>query len=507
MAFEDTVAEYQRRRAEALGMGGSERLARRKAQGVLNARERLDLLLDPGSFSESGLHARSIRPEMRDRTPADGKIAGFGRIDGRGVAVVANDFTVLGASSSVVNMKKIRHVKEIANARGLPLILLGESSGARMPDRMGAAGRASFGQDPFEYQRLRQTPWVSAMLGPCYGSSTWYACMSDYVVMRKGATMAVASERVTSMAINQPIDAQELGGWKLQTEVTGAVDLAVDTDEEAIAAVRRFLSYLPSHQNEPPPVADVPPGSDDQCSTILELLPEARNRVYDMRKIIAAVVDRGSLFELKARFGRSVVTGFARLDGQPIGIIANNGRRNRCRCLPEGNERPRHVGFLQPPDRDPRGSAGLPDRRRRRDARRAGEDHQLDERPRIGDDAEDLDRAAQELWAGLSEHGRRTQFERGRLLADGRFRLYGPGRRDECPLQFARRGRPRTLPHALCRADPRYFGLGPGRTVRGASRHRPARYPRVPQGDARGASAAADRGVGRHLLANWPTSY
>jgi acetyl-CoA carboxylase carboxyltransferase component len=214
MAFEQTISEHERRRAKALG-GGPERLARRKAQGVLNARERLDLLLDPGSFSETGLYAASIRPEMRERPPADGKIAGFGRIGGRGVAVVANDFTVLGASSSVVNMKKIRHVKETATARGLPLILLGESSGARMPDRMGAAGRASFGQDPIEYQRLRQTPWVSALLGPCYGSSTWYACMSDYVVMRKGATMAVASERVTSIAINRPIDAQELGGWKL----------------------------------------------------------------------------------------------------------------------------------------------------------------------------------------------------------------------------------------------------------------------------------------------------
>lgn len=324
MAFEETIAEHQRRRAKALGMGGPERLARRKARGVLNARERLDLLLDPGSFSESGLYATSIRPEMRDRTPADGKIAGFGRIDGRGVAVVANDFTVLGASSSVVNMKKIRHVKDIANARGLPLILLGESSGARMPDRMGAAGRASFGQDPIEYQRLRQTPWVSALLGPCYGSSTWYACMSDYAVMRKGATMAVASERVTSMAINQPIDAQELGGWKLQTEVTGAVDLAVDTDEEAIAAVRRFLGYLPSHHNEPPPVAEVAPGSDDACARILDLLPESRSRVYDMRQVIGAIVDPGSLLELKPRFGRSVVTGFARLDGKVIGIIANN---------------------------------------------------------------------------------------------------------------------------------------------------------------------------------------
>lgn len=324
MAHDDTMAEFERRRQQTLALGGPEKLARRRAEGLLDARQRLDLLLDPGSWTESGMFAAGIRPEVRERTPADGKIAGFGRIAGRAVAVVSNDFTVLGASSSLVNMKKIRHVKEVANARGLPLILLGESSGARLPDRMGAAGRAMLGQDPAEYQRLRQTPWVSALLGACYGSSTWYACMSDFVVMRKGATMAVASPRVTSLAINQPIDPQELGGWKLHAETTGLVDLAVDTDAEAIAAVARFLSYLPSHQAEPPPLAEVPPGSDEACARILELLPESRSRVYDMRKIARAIVDQGSLFELKARYGRSAVTALARLGGRAVGIIANN---------------------------------------------------------------------------------------------------------------------------------------------------------------------------------------
>ncbi|HZU90742.1 MAG TPA: carboxyl transferase domain-containing protein, partial [Stellaceae bacterium] len=258
------------------------------------------------------------------RTPADGKIAGFGRIDGRAVAVVANDFTVLGASSSAINMKKIRHVKEVANGRGLPLVLLGESSGARMPDRMGAAGRAMLGQDPTEYQRLRQTPWVSALLGPCYGSSTWYACMSDFVVMRKGAIMAVASPRVTALAINQPIDPEELGGWRLHAETTGLVDLATDTDAEAIAAIKRFLSYLPSHHGEPPPQVPVPPGAGAACTQILDLLPESRKAVYDVRRIVRVLVDPDSFFEVKPRFGRSAVTGLARLAGRSLGIIANN---------------------------------------------------------------------------------------------------------------------------------------------------------------------------------------
>jgi acetyl-CoA carboxylase carboxyltransferase component len=324
MPFEESLKELQQKTAEALAMGGPEKLAKRRAQGVLNARERIEHLVDDGSFVESGLFARSHRPEMRDRTPADGKVAGFARIDGREVALVANDFTVLGASSSVINMKKIKHVKQVANKRGLPLVLLGESSGARMPDRMGASGRAIIAQDPTEYQRLRESPWVSALLGPCYGSSTWYAAMSDFVVMRKGATMAIASSNVTSIAINKPVSAEELGGWKLLTGVSGLVDLAVDSDEQALDAIRKFLSYLPSHHNEPPPQRPVPPGSDDACRGILDILPESRNQVYDVRKIIAAVADKDSSFELKARYGRSVATVLARLDGKSVGFIGSN---------------------------------------------------------------------------------------------------------------------------------------------------------------------------------------
>jgi acetyl-CoA carboxylase carboxyltransferase component len=324
MPFEDVLEEYQARRAKALAMGSPASLAKRRSEGHLNARERLDHLLDPDSFVESGLFATGIRPEVRERTPADGKVAGYGRIDGRPVAVVSNDYSVLGASSSTINGKKIKHVKQVANQRGMPLVFLGESTGSRMPDRMGAPGRAIIGQDPAEYQRLRQTPWVAAQLGECYGSSTWYACMSDFVVMRKGATMAVASSRVTSMAINQTIDAQELGGWKLHTEKSGLIDLAVATDEEALDAVKRFLGYLPSHHNEAPPRHEVPEGSDAAIEKVLEILPESRGMVYDVRRIIAALADPGSVFELKGRFGKSIVTALAHIDGRSVGIIANN---------------------------------------------------------------------------------------------------------------------------------------------------------------------------------------
>ena len=323
MAFEAVLQDLETRRAKALAMGGEAKLAKRRAEGVLNARERLDGLLDPGSFVESGLFTRSARPEMRDASAADGKIAGFGRIDGRQVAVVSNDFTVLGASSAAINGKKIRHVKKAASQGSMPLIFLGESAGARMPDRMGASGRAMLGQDPEEYLRIRTIPWVSAVLGPCYGSSTWYSCISDFVVMRKGAKMSVASTRVTAVAIGKDVDSEELGGWELHATKTGLIDAVADTDEQALQIIRRFLGYLPSHNGEAPPMAEaVAPA--ELANRILEILPESRHKTYDVRGIIRCIVDAGSELELKPRFGRSVCTMLARLEGRSVGIVASN---------------------------------------------------------------------------------------------------------------------------------------------------------------------------------------
>ncbi len=322
--IEAILDELSARSGRALSMGNPKRLSQRREQGLLNARERIDALLDQGSFFEVGLHATSHRPEMRDRTPADGKISGFGTIDGRPVAVVSNDFTTLGASSSVINGKKIKYVKETAARRGMPLVMLGESSGARMPDRMGAAGRAILGQDPNEFRRRREMPLISAQLGDCYGSSTWYGCMSDFVVMRKGATMAVASSRVTSVAINQAVDAEELGGWKLHTETTGLVDVAVDDDAAALATVRKVLSYLPQSAAQEPPRLAVPEGAHGDPEELLRHFPTASTKVYDTRKVLGALVDRDSLFEFKPRFGRSIVTGLSRLGGRSVGVIANN---------------------------------------------------------------------------------------------------------------------------------------------------------------------------------------
>ncbi len=323
MAFEQLMDEYDRRVAAALAMGGPEKLEKRASAGLLDARARVDRLIDAGSFYESGLLGEAVMGE--GPSPADGKITGYARIDGREVVVVSNDFTVKGASSSLTNMRKIAQMRRVALMRGLPMVWLGESSGARLPDNQGARGMGTMlGNDPTQYQRTRETPWASAILGYCYGSSFLYNCCSDFSVMRKGAVMAVSSPGLVELATNQSISPEELGGWRVHAEVTGMVDMVVDTDEEALDALKRFLSYMPGHHGEAPPRAAVPAGSGDEMDGILDVLPESRTRVYDMRKVIRAIADRDSFFEIKARFGKVAVTGLARLDGQVVGFIANN---------------------------------------------------------------------------------------------------------------------------------------------------------------------------------------
>lgn len=317
----DCVAEYERRRAIAEGMGNAEKLRRRRDMGILDARARLARLLDAGSFSEVGLFAYTGDPE---KAPADGKIAGFGRIDGREVAAVSNDFTAMGASSTIVNGRKIGHMKRTAAQRGLPMVFLGESSGGRIPESMGAAGMGASGSDPTQYMRLRETPWAAAILGPCFGSSSWYSCLSDFKVMRRGALLCVSSSQLVKQATGAVVDSQDLGGWRLHAEKTGLVDLVVDSDEEAIDAIKRFLSYLPSHSQERAPIAAVPTGSGDAVADLATFLPNHRTQVYDMKKILRAVVDRDSFFELKPDFGKTGVTALARIGGHSVGLIASN---------------------------------------------------------------------------------------------------------------------------------------------------------------------------------------
>ncbi len=325
MPHDALLAELEKRKQAARAMGGAKKLGKRKERGQLNAQERLDALIDPNSFIELGLLGASTIDEDVAETPRDGKITGFARIDGRDVGVVVNDFTTKGASTSATNSKKMGYIRKVCTERGLPFVHVGESTGARLPDAMGSKGMGNLlGNDITQFRRMRDTPWAAAALDTAFGSSAWLCCCSDFAVMKKGSIMSVSSPRLVSMAIGEKVDLEELGGWRLHAEQTGLIDQFVDTDQEAMAMLRRFLSYMPSHNGEPPPAAPVTEGSGDAQERILDVLPEKRTQVYNMKKIVEIIFDAGSFFEFKPRFGKPAIVGLARLAGQSVGIIANN---------------------------------------------------------------------------------------------------------------------------------------------------------------------------------------
>lgn len=326
MAHEDIMIDLDKRRENARAMGGEKKLKRRKLSGSLNAEERLLCLVDKDSFIEVGLLGAASGSNLDPATtPRDGKITGFGRIEGRDVGVCINDFTVKGASTGGTNSKKLGHIRRSTVDKGIPFIHIGESSGARLPDAMGSKGMgAMLGNDTAQFRRARENLWVAAALDTSYGSSAWLVCCSDFSVMRKGSVMSVSSPGLVSMAVGERVEPEDLGGWRIHADMTGLVDRFVNTDEEAMDEIRRFISYMPSNNMELPPEYDIPAGSGAQQEDILKILPASRTHVYDMHKILEVIVDKDSLLEIKPRFGKPAIAALARLGGKTIGIIANN---------------------------------------------------------------------------------------------------------------------------------------------------------------------------------------
>jgi acetyl-CoA carboxylase carboxyltransferase component len=326
MAHEKILAELDQRRVKASQMGGKKKLKARKQRGDLNAEERLQELIDDDSFIELGLlGASGISDSDVDGTPRDGKIVGFGKIEGRDIGIVVNDFTTKGASTSATNSKKMGYIRKTCTDRGMPFVHVGESTGARLPDAMGSKGMGQLlGNDISQFTRTRETPWAAAALNTSFGSSAWLCCIADYSVMKKGSIMSVSSPRLVSMAIGENVDLEELGGWRLHAEQTGLIDCFVDTDEEAMAALRQFIAFMPSHSGELPPRGKFSEGTVSDQDQLLEIVPEKRTQVYDMKKVINVIFDTDTFLEIKKRFGRSMVTGLARLNGEVVGILANN---------------------------------------------------------------------------------------------------------------------------------------------------------------------------------------
>ena len=328
MGFEKAMETLAAKQNHVMSMGGAKKIDRQHQKGRYTARERIDRLVDEASFFEVGRFAHSDMPGMEEKTPADSKVAGYGKVDGRQVAVTANDFTVMAATSSRVAGKKEYQIKTYGAAKGIPVIYLGEAGGARMPDIMGAKGLTSFGGGGFSsftdiMSRVRRNLFISAIMGECYGMPTWMACLSDFVVQVRGTAMGVSGPRVLELALGEQITDEELGGVEVHSQITGNIDRVAEDEDHCFDLIRQFFSYMPSHRDELPPVYAVPEGSGSEMENILSIVPEQRNRAYDMKQVLSCIADNHSLFEIKPDFGPSVITTLARIDGATVGMIAN----------------------------------------------------------------------------------------------------------------------------------------------------------------------------------------
>jgi propionyl-CoA carboxylase beta chain len=323
----DGVAELERRRELAEGMGGPERVAMRQASGRLTARERVALLLDPGSFVEIGKLAHSDRPEIGEHAPADAAVTGVGTVDGRKVCVIANDATVLAGTTGKVGSRKQGQIMSLAARKGYPLVMLGDANGGRLPDLLGSDFAAAAGGDEGEhFLGIRvaedRIPRVTAILGNAYGDPAFWSASSDFVVMAEGCSIALSGPSLVGSSTGAASTHEELGGPEVSVRTTGLVSRLEATEADAIAAIRTYLSYLPSNATLAPPPA-VPAAPATPGEELLEIVPDRGRRGYDMRKVIAAVVDGGSFFEIHPEFARSVVVGLARVEGRAVGVIAN----------------------------------------------------------------------------------------------------------------------------------------------------------------------------------------
>jgi acetyl-CoA carboxylase carboxyltransferase component len=302
-------------------MGGLERLARLRDEGKLNAREHIELILDPGTFEEVGTFAVSARREDRDSTPGDGKVGGTGLVDGRPVSVFVDDVTVKRGSSSTISGEKIHRIWQGAVDDGRPIICVGATGGARIPDMLGSDGFVSISPAIYQMSRMRRVPLTTVIIGDCYGKASFMSAISDFTVQLRGTCMAVSSPRVIELATSEIVSEEDLGGADVHAGLTGQNDAVADDPADAYAIVRRFLSYLPSNAwTVPPRVEDwEPPTPVD-----LELLvPENRRRGYDVRRVIEGVFDRDSFFELRPQFARCLVSGLARIEGTAVGVLAS----------------------------------------------------------------------------------------------------------------------------------------------------------------------------------------
>src|SRR4051812_11011546 len=325
------VEELEARRAKARLGGGDERIARQHQQDKLTARERLDLLIDPGTWTELGIHGRphfSQRAMEGKEAPADGVVTGYGKVDGRLVAVAAYDFTVMAGSMGMTGEMKMARLREIALSKRIPLIWLLDSAGARIQEAAGSLFAGSGHLFREEVVMSGVVPQVAALMGPCAAGTAYIPGLADFVPMVKGrGSMALAGPHLTKAVTGEDVTQEELGGSRVHTRVSGVGDLEVADDEECIAAIKEYLSFFPANCEEAPPRRESPDPVDRRDEELLDVLPDSPRKPYDMYDVIRRIVDDGAWFDLKPRFARTIITCLARMGGRPVGIVANQPKQ------------------------------------------------------------------------------------------------------------------------------------------------------------------------------------
>ena len=324
--MEHVLKTLEEKRKLALLGGGLKRIEAQHKKGKLTARERLDVLLDPNSFEEWDMFVEHRSQDFgmeKNKIPGDGVITGYGTIQGRLVFVFSQDFTVFGGSLSEANAEKIIKIMDKAVQVGAPIIGLNDSGGARIQEGVESlAGYASVFQRNISASGV--VPQISVIMGPCAGGAVYSPAMTDFIFMVKDSSyMFVTGPDVVKTVTHETVTHEELGGAVTHTTKSSIADLAFENDIETLLEIRRFFEFLPSSNREKPPIKPTPDSPDRKDLSLDTLVPRNPSKGYDMKDLIYKIVDEGDFFELQPDFAANILIGFARMAGQPVGIVAN----------------------------------------------------------------------------------------------------------------------------------------------------------------------------------------
>jgi acetyl-CoA carboxylase carboxyltransferase component len=321
----EKLDELRRLKEQALLGGGKARIEAQHKKGKLTARERLDLLLDPGSFQELDMFATHRTSDFGladQKVLGDGVVTGYGKVDGRLIYVFSQDFTVFGGSLSEAHAEKICKVMDLAIKNGAPVVGLNDSGGARIQEGVVSLGAYA---DIFLRNTLASgvVPQISAILGPCAGGAVYSPAITEFIFMVEGTShMFVTGPNVLKTVTHEAVSFEELGGATVHNATSGVAHFAMPSEAECLRQIRKLLSYLPSNNLDDSPAEPTTDPINRTDEALDSIIPDNPNRPYDMKTVIRSVVDRESFFEVQEQFARNIIVGFARLNGQSVGIIA-----------------------------------------------------------------------------------------------------------------------------------------------------------------------------------------